>query len=316
MSVIPPPEIARLQALTPGALWRHAPKLEISSIDLPASIALQVRDNPIDPTTVARYVDDLAAGDTFPPIVVRKLPAKYISLGGLHRIRAHLDAGRPTIDAWIVTVDDDLQALEVAYHDNAHHGLAPTSSERIAHALRLIAAGRTQAQAARVVGVTAPSLAAHRNRIAVAERADRLGLARQLDRVASYTRASFASIKDDRLFTAVVETVVRERLPNSAVGPLVGDLNAQPTLTAARKVLNDHVRTHRSTAGAARGRGNPSRNPRMMATTAMSTLRALSAHDVVAACGSTYDRQQLAKAAMDTARQLKTIHDLIKRGTP
>lgn len=313
-----PPEIARLQALAPDSTWRHEPRLALDSIDLKASIALQVRDKPIDSPTVARYAEALTAGDTFPPIVVREAAGgrgrpKRLSLGGLHRIRAHQAAGRATIDAWVVTVDDDLVALEVAYHDNAHHGLAPTSSERIAHALRLMAAGRTQTQAARIVGITAPSIASHRNRSAVAERAHRLGVAHELDRIASSARASLASIKDDRLFTAVVETVVKERIPNAAIGPLVGNLNAQPSLTAQRRVLSDHARHNRATINASRGRGNPSRSPRMMASTAMSTLTALDPRAIVDDCATAYDRQQLAKAAMAAARQLKTIHDLAKK---
>lgn len=313
----PPPEIARLQALAPGSTWRHDPRLELQSIDVKSSIALQVRDKPIDQPTVARYAEALEAGDVFPPIVVREITGprgtKRLSLGGLHRIQAHHAAGRSTIDAWVVTVDDDLVALEVAYHDNAHHGLSPTSSERIGHALRLMAAGRTQTQAARIVGITAPTIASHRSRSAVAERAHRLGVATDLDRIASSSRAALVSIKDDRLFTTVVETVAKERIPNAAIGPLVGNLNAQPTLAAQRKVLADHVRHNRATINASRGRGNPSRAPRMMAATAMSTLSALTPAAVVDDCRTAFDRQQLAKAAMAAARQLKTIHDLANR---
>lgn len=312
MTATPPPEIARLQELAPGSIWRHDPQLPLCSVDVKASIALQVRDKPIDAPTVARYAEALQAGDTFPPIVVREISTRHVSLGGLHRIQAHDAAGRSTIDAWVVTLDDDLVALEIAYHDNAHHGLAPSSSERVAHALRLMAAGRTQAEAARVVGITAPSLASHRNRLVVAERAHRLGVAADLDRIASSARASLASIKDDRLFTTVVETVVKERIPNSAVGPLVGNLNAQPTLTAQRRVLADHVRHNRAVIDGYRGRGNPSRRPRMMASTAISTLTALDARAVVDDCATRFDRDQLAKAAVAAARQLKTIHDLAK----
>lgn len=296
--------------------WEHQPALELRSIDLVASITNQSRFEPIDQPTVDRYVAALEDGAEFPPIIVRRIPAasvkakdRLVIAGGNHRARAHIDAGRKTIDAYVV-VCDDLVALEIAYSDNATHGLPPTDPERLQHARILIDQGRLPSEAARTVGISEQKVYKHLAAINVEKRAAECGVAVELAEIGVGIRPRLGSLKDDRVFTKVIRAIVKERIGQTASQKLIGDINAQPDVAGALDLLQAHINHHRANQGAGRSVGKPSTNPYLMLRTALGTIRGLNASDTVHAARNQRERDELARLCMDGARHLKAIHDL------
>lgn len=303
----------------PGLRWTHEPALALDRIDLVASVTNQVRDNAIDQPTVDRYVAALQEDPPaqFPPVIVRpdtrskvKVPMLVV-VGGNHRTRAFLDAGRTTIEAYVIDCGDRT-ALEVAYGDNADHGLPPTDAERLAHALNLVELGRTASQAARIVGLDPQRLYKVQQTARVQKRAAELGVSSQLAQVSTATRPRLESLADDKLFVAVTKAIAEHGIGMVQANALIGDLNAQPTPKAAIDLLKVHVDHHRSVVDAKRQVGRPSANPYLMLRTALGTVRGLNPSDVLEACRTARERDELARLCMDGARHLKAIHDLAR----
>lgn len=310
-----PPQIARLQHLHPEAVWRHEPELPLEAIDLIASVTNQVRAQPLNLPTVERYVDALEAGDVFPPIVVRELTGpdghQLVNLGGNHRTRAHIDAGRKTIDAWVVTIEDDVAALELAFHDNAAHGLPTSEEERITHALVLMDHGRSTSLAARTVGIAPSRLYGHLERRKVAKRAADLGLTSQLSKIGVSVQARLGSVKDDRILAKVIRTIADEGMGQLASQQLVTDTNAARDVASAMDAIALHVRDWRDRPGDRRGAKAVS-SAHTTLTVNLKITRALDPADVIAGARSPAERERLAQLCMEGARHLKTIHDLVK----
>lgn len=315
MTDTPPPEIARLMALHPKGTWRHEPALPIRQIDLIASVTNQVRVNAIDKPTVERYVSALEAGAVFPPIAVRETTTKtgphLINLGGNHRTRAHLDAGRKTIDAWIVTIDDDLAALELAFHDNANHGLPTSEDERITQCLLLMDSGRPTITAARTVGVAPARVYRYLERRGVAKRAAELGVTPQYAKVGVSVQARLGSIKDDRVLSKVIRTIAEEGMGQLASQQLITDANAARDVVAAMDAIALHTRDWRARPGN-RSSIKPTSSAYTRMTVNLGITRALDPQEVVDGARSARERQQLAERCLDLARHLKAIHDLAK----
>lgn len=293
---------------------RHEPALPLRKLDLVASMTNQSRDQPIDQPTVDRYVAALDDGALFPSIIVRDIDGQLVILGGNHRTRAHVDAKRRTIDAVIVTCDN-LTALEIAYGDNATHGLPPTDNERLAHALVLVDQGRTARAAARTVGIDPQRVHRRLASVGVEKRAARAGVAAELTRVSRTVHPRLASLRGDQLFAAVVRTFAREQIPSTEQVRIIGDLNEQPTVDAAIDLLQVNVSEHRRAGGgtASRTVGRPAENPRIRLLTALGTIRALAPGDIADACHNG-DHRTLHEACIAAGKQLMAIDAAVKKG--
>lgn len=140
-----------------GVTWTLDADYDLSLIDRKRSAAEAVRD--LDADTVDRYVADVSAGDPFPPIVLRRLRKRSVVLGGAHRLAALDRLERDTHPAYVVDCSDD-DALLLALDDNRTHGRTLTAEEKRQWALRLVDGGHTQADAARIVGVSQTTVSA------------------------------------------------------------------------------------------------------------------------------------------------------------
>lgn len=296
--------------------YEHHPQLDLRRIDLIASITNQVRTEPIDPDTVDRYVAALNDGATFPPILVRHIPAtgkgkpQLVILGGNHRARAHIDHGAKTIDAYLITCDD-LTALEIAFSDNATHGLPPTTAERLAHAATLVDRGRTPTEAARTVGIHEQRVYAHLQNRRTLERAARLGVTDDLKRMGTTATNRVGSLKDDRIFTKVAHLATEHAWPQSTVTKLVGDLNTQPDVASQQDYLRAFVAQQTSRP---RGRsvGRPPTNPYLQLLQALGTIRGLNPSDTLEHVRGNRERQDLHDKLLAGARHLMAIDQLLQ----
>lgn len=297
--------------------WERDPQLELRRIDLIASITNQSRFEPIDTDTVDRYTAALADGATFPPILVRQVPSakprgkpQLIILGGNHRARAHIDHGHKTIDAYLV-VCDDLVALELAYADNATHGLPPTTAERLAHAATLIDRGRTPTEAARTVGIHEQRVYAHLQNRRTLERGARLGVTDDLTRMGVSATNRVGSLKDDRVFTKVARLATEHTWTQTTITKLVGDLNQQPHVADQMDYLQAFVAQQ---AAKPKGRtvGRPPTNPYLQLLAALGTIRGLNPSDTLEHLRSARDRQDLHDKLLAGGRHLMAIDKLLQ----
>lgn len=296
-----------------GVAWEHDPTLALSDVDLTASIANQVRLEPIDRPTVDRYVAALTDGAEFPDVIIRRQPKRLVTVGGNHRIQSRLEAGLDTVGAYIIAADD-LTVLEIACADNAAHGLPPTDHERTSHALVLITGGRTPVEAARAVGIDVQRVYFAQGATKVAERTARLGLARTLAKVPRSAHWRLASIENDKVFAAVLVAMAERQITSSGLGRVVADLNLQKTPKAALELLALHI--ERTTAIGPQRRRNATADPYLALRTALGTVRGLNPSDIVEAAAQGITRAELARLCLDGARHLKVIHDLAERENP
>lgn len=295
-----------------GLVWRFEAALPLTEIDMAASLANQSRFDPLDVPTVERYVTAIEDGAVFPPIIVRGQVAGaegLVILGGVHRTEALRRAGRVSSPAYVVLCED-LVALEVAYGDNATHGLPPSEAERLAHAVHLVELGRDGATAARVVGINPQRVYRQLTSRRVDKRAADLGVAAELQLVAASIRPRLESLGDDDLFVRVIRAIIRENLDTGSAVGLIGDLNQQPTKKAALELLAVHVqeaRARHAQGDVGRPVGRPSRNKYLMYRTSVSTVGALNPADIVE---EARDWVELRRVTLDLARYAKAILDL------
>ncbi len=81
------------------------------------------------PDVVREYADDMAAGATFPPVIVYHDGADYWLGDGFHRVEAARKIERETIDAEVLD-GDARQAILHGIGSNASHGLRRTQADK------------------------------------------------------------------------------------------------------------------------------------------------------------------------------------------
>lgn len=300
--------------------WRRR-DVPLEEIDWKASQANQARLDPVDPTVVDRYAAAIDAGEVLPPIVVHSHPHRgheqLVILGGNHRYAAHLQAGVPSIDAYIVDCPAKV-ATVLMYEDNARHGLAPSDQERIAQALHLVATTRMPLKrAAAIVGVSTGKVQIAKQTAEVDARARELGLGR-LDALSQSVRFRLAAVAEDDVFEALGDLVLDAGLSSAQLNRIVPHLNRLATVEEKL----DHIAEERSVwrtrvkdleSGRARpGRGR--RTERLRFHSAVSELMSLTARGVVDDA-TAEQLDDVARKALQLARHLHTIGTAAKHGT-
>lgn len=222
----------RLDALS-GVTWRYERALPVDSIDLPSSASLQYRLTDVDDATVDRYAADMARGDQFPAVIVRDVRGRHTLIGGNHRRAAAAKAGIATLSAYVVGCTP-AQARQLAFEDNAKHGLPLKPAERATLGARLVLLdGMSQAEAAATVGATPVQV----NQAVMGERATdrarRLGLPAAFAEIAIYNRATMWAIDDDALFAEAVRTVLASNMGGGAIQQMVARLHGADDLDDA-----------------------------------------------------------------------------------
>lgn len=280
-----------------GLTYTYDPALPLEVIDTRASAALQVRDHTTDPELVDRYAADMAAGDTFPPIVVNRRPraTKVTVIGGNQRTAAARKNNQTTIAAYVVSVEPEM-AWRLAIDHNRRHGTPPTNAEKCGHARRLIAlTGMTQREAARAAGVTEAMLS---QAIAIEEAATRarnLGVA-GFDALTTQARYQLAQVAADAPFQAAAQAAIDHRLSGPKVAELrktiAGCRSEKAALEAIGDVIAEAETARQRTGGATTtGRGGP--NARVAALRACTAVVSLDPEAVRLACADQRQRAEL-----------------------
>lgn len=294
-----------------GASWVFEAEFDLSRIDAAASLANQVRHEPLDEEVVARYGEAMGRGEQFPPLLVSPhTETSEAILGGNHRFAGARSRGHVKHPAYVVT-GDALTLLRVRVEDNARHGVASTKAERIDHAQMLMSFGMSQAEASKIVGIDQPQLSIAMTVRRAEERARGLDVPDQFFRLPETTRYTVAQVTDDAVFEALA-TFAAEASPKAA------DLKA---LTRALKVTNteeglrligaeaeEHAVRSRDLAGGVR---SSSRSARAIFDTSLTSIAALTASDIAASCPNADVARSLAAKLMKAAAVLTEAHVLL-----
>ncbi len=291
----------------------------LDRIDRDASHAAQVRDEAADPDTVDRYTAALEDGANFPAILVATSavtpgggPGTVVA--GLHRLEAHLAAGRTEIWAYTIRTTP-LEARLVSIESNARHGRPFTTDEQVRLGLELVDQGHTINDSARSVGIPPAKLIQANSVREATARAARLHCAKPWEKITAVTsRARLQSLADDGVFAATVEMVARLNLGGRHLADGISRLNKAPTISDQLRLLDDleeehDERTNRRRTGGGGGRPNHTGAARGAAFEILDLADHVDA--VIAGCPNS-DRARLANHTRRAGRILLQIAESLE----
>ncbi len=289
-------------------------ELDLGRVNVQASRANQARLEAVDEEVVARYAEDMARGDQFPPIVVHRASRKRKAtiLGGNHRHAAALKAGLSTLPAYVVSAEPEM-VLRLTYEDNRRHGLPPSDEERIAQAVHLMDTGYSQEEAARVVGVTAGKVSRARAVVAADRRAEDLGVD-GFGVLPRSSRSRLASVRSDPVFVEASKLVLAARLDTQQAYDLVTRINDARSDKAALGVVGAEQETHRSTIQAKAGQSRGPRTSRASKVNdALFRLIDAKPSEVRALCATPEQREAMAERVRKAAKNLMAVGKALER---
>ena len=291
-----------------GVAWHFDPAAGFDRIDWAASKANQARLEPLNDEVVERYTADYERGDTFPPVLVRHPRGRPLAvlIGGNHRLTAAARAGRTSHAAYVLDVDDDLEALRLAYLDNRRHGLAPSDDERVLQAAHLIAAqGITQAEAAAVVGLSIGKLSRGMAVIKADERARELGVD-AWPTLAKTVRWRLSSLDSDPVFEAAARLAVYSEMGADDAYSLVRQLMATTDDVEAMHIIGE---TEEAMSERRRGYGGArlKATPRARMLESLRIVASLDVGAVVAGCSTEDHRKVLRDSILAAAQTMAKV---------
>lgn len=252
-----------------GVRWRFEPDIPVENFDMRKSLNNQARFTPLDDSVVDRYVNDMARGDEFPPVVASDAK-KFVIIDGNHRLQAH-DRRQTKLPAYIVTGDSQVLTA-MTFEANVKHGLPTSEDERSQHAVWLIDHGATLESAAGAVGLSTYKVQKSWDRTRAERRARRLDV-RAWDAVALPCRQPLNSIRMDESFVIAVQYSVRYQWNVAETKEVVGRLNRQTSVAGQQaeleKIRNEYRDRAQGSAGGvlrSRSQASPIRNTRAVLT--------------------------------------------------
>lgn len=291
-----------------GVAWHFDPVFGFDHIDWAASKANQARLEPLNDDVVERYTADYERGDVFPPVLLRHPRARPLAtlIGGNHRLTAASRAGRRNHAAYVLDVDDDLDALRLAYLDNRRHGLAPSDDERVLQAAHLIAAqGISQAEAAAIVGLSIGKLNRGMAVIKADERAKALGID-AWPTLAKTVRWRLSSLASDPVFEAATRLAVYSEMGAEDAYSLVRQLMAVDDDVEAMHIVGE---VEEAMSERRRGTGGRSlkATPRSRMLESLRIVASLDAGAIVAACTTDDHRKVLRDSILAAAQTMAKV---------
>lgn len=292
--------------------YTHHDALDLELVDVDASLRNQARFDPLDDDAVDRYAAAMAAGDTFPPIVVHHAKTSrarqpWIILSGNHRFHAARRTDTKLAGYVVDRVDDPTVLLRIAYQDNAHHGLGLSAPERLRHALHLVDNGFSNRDAGRCVGISDTEIATAKTVRAAQERARAGGVA-AFDTLPMATQKAIASIPLDDVFLAAARLTTRARLSAPQAAEITKAVKATRSEADALAAVEELEAAHReriqATAG---GKAKPQVSARSRLLDACTRVNALPQPDVVRSVIDDRDAAILRRSCAKAIEHLSSI---------
>lgn len=294
--------------------YTHHEALDLTLIDQAASLRNQARFEPLDPDAVDRYAAAMVDGATFPPIVVHhaktdRARQPWIIVSGNHRYHAAVKTDTK-LAGYVLDRDTDPTAIiRIAYQDNAHHGLALSTPERLRHGLHLVDNGFSVNEAARCVGVLPQNLSSARTVRSAEERA-RNGGVPSFEALPEATKKAIASIDLEEVFLSAARLTTRARLTAGQAGDIAkavkaADRNEESQLEAVAELEAQHRERIQATAG---GKARTQQSGRSRLLSATTAIRNVGQPDVIRSVIDDRDATTLRASCKRAIEHLESIH--------
>lgn len=297
--------------------FTYEPTFDLAKVDRKASHANQARDEAVTGDTVEKYSSDMAAGDEFPPIVVRRRPRspKVVVIDGNHRVASCDRTKTKRHPAYVIDCEPEM-AQRLTFEANRRHGLPPSTAERIGHAIALIASGNyTQAEASRIAGVTQPQVSKAQGIARASDRARRLDCPRSFDLLPAEARYQLGKVRSDPVFVEAVKltldaslTVGDTKQLCSKVDRASSDQDALTLIGTEQEALREQIQ---SKGGGHRQRTTTS--ARVKALRACTDVLLLDPVDVAQAVANDDQRRELRQRLKAAAKHLMDVDKKIAR---
>jgi hypothetical protein len=253
----------------------------------------------------------MGRGDVFPPILVSPIDAGTVAMAcGNHRYAACVDQGRPTHPAYIVE-GDRLTLLRIRVEDNARHGQASTKAERIDHASALMELGMSQSEASKVVALDAPVLSIALTVRAGEKRAHDMDVPDQFFRLSEMARYTVSQVADDTVFEALAGYAASAAPKLADLKDLTRAVKVAPVDEALRLIGAEAEESQQRSKSMAGGVRAPSRSPRAVFDTSLTSITALKPAEIAASCPNADVAGVLADKLMKAAAVLAEAHQLL-----
>lgn len=179
---------------------------------------------------VEEYTQQMRNGAIFPPILLR---APDLLIDGNTRLAAAKRVGRKTFPAIIVDTKTPEMAKILAAAINQMGGERLTPDEAREAALLMMQQGYPDQAVARELGRDLSQVRRWRNQRDVAQRAERLGLAEQVQQIPRTTLGALAGVNLDEPFTELTKLLADVRPQEKQAKEMVSQVVQAPSETAA-----------------------------------------------------------------------------------
>lgn len=224
-------DVERMLANDYHVSWTYEPEFDIALIDVQRSLENQARIEPISLERLESYTELWIAGALFPPIICywvgRGKNKKLVACDGNHRIGSAIQAGRTTIDVYVLDAKTRPETIDlITQTANAFHGKNMTLEEQIRAAMHFMDNRTSAKKAALRTGLTENQVRTARNKHEVEKRADDAGVnPTEWDDIPVTSKVPLKSLPDNETFRSVAKLVYQAQPNVAEISAFVADIN-------------------------------------------------------------------------------------------
>lgn len=293
--------------------WEFIADLPIEDVDREASVRNQARvEEAVIPRRVANYAEAKRRGDVFPALVGhRGLKNRIVIMDGNNRFHADLEVESRTVPFYVVSAKPETLKV-MTYELNRRNGERPSKVDDEQQGIHLIDTGLTIEEAASTVGL-APSTLSNLWLVETANRRARLLSIRSWDRLPDTARRALKTIHSDVVFKDMARFAIDAKLTVTEIKDAIRQINSHRTeadqLLSIETVKKEAKAAVQERAGKRQSAYN--KNPRALVLAHLNYLAKANADEIVRACLTQEQRQEISDKCMDVAEQLMTLADQV-----
>jgi hypothetical protein len=213
-----------------GMQWEYVAGVCTGLIDQVASLQNQARIGvALKQDTVVEYAVAMLEGAVFPALVAFPLPnGTYILAGGNHRFAAAREAGRTTVDLYVIRSNDEAMRRLITVSLNTLNGIRPDRADTLMQAVQMVQQyNRQPTFVAAHFGLPLTTLTAELRAIATRNRLRAAGVSTAP--VAKTHLDRMAQLENDNVLREVAVIQSEVQLPDSELRKLIADVKGQRT---------------------------------------------------------------------------------------
>lgn len=221
-----------------GVGWEYISNININLIDRQASLQNQARIGvSLKPDTVVEYAVAMLEGSAFPAMVAFPLPnGTYLLAGGNHRLAAARDAGRKTVDLYVIRSNDEAMRRLITVSLNTLNGVRPDRADTLMQAVQMVQQyNRQPAFVASHFGLPISTLTGELRAIATRNRLRAAGVSTVP--VAKTHLDRMAQLENDNVLREVAVVQSEVQLPDNELRKFIADVKGQRTEAGQLQVV-------------------------------------------------------------------------------